>query len=278
MRLPVIPLLLALHTAGAGGADAVHWIENDAPPFHITSGPYAGQGGGDVGIPGLFAALKEFDHQLDYAPPARLWYEMSHNDAVCAFPVGRTEERTKIAVFSERALVVPGFSIITTDDRLPLFERYRGAGGAIDLARLAAAVDLVGGYVDSRPYPVAIAELIHNPGRQLAIQAASQAPPLYRQMSARRLDFVFSAAAEAYYYNKTLSPSEHFVTLPIHNVPAAVGTYFACSNGPVGRAVMARINKVMAEDAVWQSVVEPWRQWYNPVDIQTLMQSGNKDG
>jgi len=241
--------------------------------LHITSGRFAGQGGGDLGLQVLFKALPEFEHKIVFAAPIRVWTEIGREDGICSFSMGRTEEREKLALFSDRPLWVPGYTLITTDDHVRFFDRYR-IGGVVDLERLAGAIQLNVGFMTGRPYPRAINNLQY----RIPVVSAAAMQPLFRQLAAHRLDLLFSSIAEATYFDKVLHLDGHFVSLPVRGIPAGNGAYIVCSKGPIGSAVMTRINQVLADDATWEEFVEPWRQWYNDEAMAMIRRGNQKDG
>lgn len=264
--LRLLGILAPALAALAAPAAEVTWMLGQLPPMVMTQGPLAGQGAGQV----LFADLLRrdfpaFEWRIEYASPQRVLHEMERRDGICSFAFARLPEREGKILFSRRAMTMPGFGVILREDRLGEFRRFLDRNGAVDLALLGQAGRLSGGYVVGRPHFGILQDFIdhHDPSLSLV---ADDSVRLFRQLEARRLDFLFGLRDETNYFAETLGQEGRFASLPIAGTEQYGEAALNCSIGPVGHKVMAAFDAFLADDRHWAEFVAPWRRWLSPAD------------
>lgn len=262
--------LLLLPSLGARAEEVVLMLPAVAPAV-IAEGPFAGLGGTEVSARLLGRALPQFQWRYEVAAPPRILHEIGQRDGICAIGVGKTPEREAFILFNNRPGISPGYGLILREDRLPEFQRFLDADGAVDLRRLTAAQDLRGGYPAGRPPYGAVKEFIEKTSGRMSLDGDTNR--LFRQLKAKHLDYLFGARDEPLYFAATMGEDAKFVSLPIAGLDRFGKGYFACSKGALGEAVIAAVNAYLADDAHWAALTAPWERWLSPADYAAALAS-----
>jgi uncharacterized protein (TIGR02285 family) len=263
----LVALLLSLRGAAEPGPETVSWMQVDLPPQSILDGELAGQGWSDQQMHALFPLVAGFDHRVLQGTLSRVWYEMAHRDGICFNGAARNAEREAFAVFTHRPILVPPYALIVRSTDVKRFQRFLDTEGLADLDKMMGEEALTGGYTAARDHYPAINRFVQNPIRSTPMEKAISTSQLFNLLHAGRLDFIFVEPVEAPYYRARFHIAEEFTVLPIKGSPPSIRGYIACSNGPTGRAVVARIDAVLREEAQWLAYMEPLRRWMDPRDF-----------
>ncbi len=265
----IFAVLIALFVGPLAAAQTITWLTSDLPPQYIAEGELAGLGIKDQQLRLISDQVPEFQHRTMRASISRLWYQIQHEDGMCGIGVLRTPERDKIAVFSRRYVVVPGFRLIMRSDDMPRFDPFLTAQHEIDLEALLQSRKLSGGYVADRVYPPAVTAYIGSDGRRAPLEKSIDNERLFQLLSSNRVDFVFGLSYEAAYFGWRRQPA--LVSLAIKDTPRSVSGYTACSNQPLGRAMIARLDQIQGDETLWRQWMEPLRRWLEPADFATAL-------
>jgi uncharacterized protein (TIGR02285 family) len=268
----IIAALLCGWISGARAAEQVTWISVSQAPASIAEGPLAGQGTDEVAGRLFSRILTDFDWTLEVARPLRIRHEIEHRDGVCSNGLVRLPERETIMAFSARAMAVPGYGMILRADRLPDFQRYLDSSGAIDLDLLRGA-PLTGGYVAARPLFQTLKTFIDSAPEHPALVSTPDTVSLFRQLDGGRVDFLFGLRDETAYFAGQATIRSKLISLPIAGTDRYGFAYIACSNGPIGRHVIASIDAYLADDRHWSDFVSPWRRWLSPEDYAAALKT-----
>ena len=263
----LILLLLSSRLAAEPAERKVTWMRADLPPQWVLDGDLAGQGWGDVQMRNLFPLLPNYEHQVVEGSLSRIWYEIEHRDGVCFNGASRNPEREAFAVFTHRAIVVPSFGVTVQAHDSQRFERLLDSDGAIDLDQLAKEDTLTGGYTAAREHFPAINRFLQSGLRGPRMDKTMSASQLFNLLHVGRLDFIFSEPVEGPYYKARFHLNDEFVTFPIKGNAVPLKGYVVCSKGPIGRAVIARLNILLDQDEPWAAYLEPLRRWMTPKDF-----------
>jgi len=269
MRASFLAILLGLTIAAtASAADDVLWMVPEFPPAFIP-GPFrAGEGYGDRQLDFLTSHLPQFNHTRIAAPGSRLWHEIGRRDGVCTLAAARLPDREKIAAFSARAFHGTANRVIVRTDQLPRFQPYLDSSGALDLTRLAADDKLRGAYTETTSYGPNIDAFVRNNARKAPLQMVSHLRMPLALLDKRRVDFVFGYYMEMNYFRQLDRLGDNFTALPTTPEMAPLGGHVACSNGPLGREVIAAVDALLATDEGMLAYIEPLRDWYSPADFE----------
>ncbi len=270
-------IILALF-ATAAAAEDVLWILPEFPPAFIN-GPFrAGQGYGDRQLDFLTDRLPQFKHIRVGATGTRLWHEIGRRDGICTLAAARLPDREKIAVFSARSFHGASNQIIVRTDRLSDFQPYLDKSGALDLPLLAAENRLRGAYTETFSYGTVIDAFVRDPGRKTPLQKVQHLRMPLSLLDKGRVDFVFGYYMEMSYYRQLDRLGDNFTALPIIPEMAPLGGHIACSNGPLGREVIAAIDALLASNEAMLAYVEPLRDWYSPADFEAARKAAQSAG
>ena len=270
MVRPLILLILLLISTRLGAVPAqekLSWMRADLPPQSILDGELSGQGWSDRQMRDLFPLLPGFEHHLVEGSLSRTWYEMEHHDGVCFNGAARNAERETFAVFTHRPIVVPSYGVTVQASDTQRFARFLDSDGAIDLDRLSEEGTLTGGYTAAREHFPAINRFLQNSGRGSRMEKAVTPSQLFNLLHAGRLDFIFSEPVEGPYYKARFHLNDEFVSFPIKGSIPSIKGYVACSKGPIGRAVIAQLDRLLDQDESWAAYLEPLRRWMTPKDF-----------
>ena len=273
LRIVVLCLCLSLPPglAAAAQARAISWGQTDLPPQFILDGELAGQGWSEQQMRGLFPLLPGFEHRTLQGSLSRIWYEMAHRDGVCFNGAARTPERESMAVFSRRPIVVPAYRVIVRADALDRFRPSLGPDGGVDLERLAENGALTGGYVSGRAYFSVLNRFIGSDQGRARLESAVSTLQLFNLLHGKRLDYILSSPVEAPYYKARFHLPDEFVSLPVEGGDPSVRGYVVCSKGPLGRAVIEKVDALLVDDRAWAAYLEPLRRWLEPADFAAAL-------
>lgn len=250
----------------ASARETVTWMTVDLPPAEIYEGDLAGKGFGDQQLTILSAALSDYDHQVVRGTIARAWHELETRDGVCFNWVTRNADRHKSAIYSRRPVLNPSFRLMVKTNRAADFASYLSGAGEIDLDRLAESKSLSGGYIASRDYLPAVNAFLNDDRRAGKLRKTMTTAQLVGLLRADRVDFVLSGPFEVAFYKETQHLPEDFTQYRIKGNPPYNEGYIACSAGPVGREVMAKLDAYLDRPEGWTAYVAPLQRWLDPAE------------
>ena len=255
--------LLTLILSFPATADQVTWMAGDTPPLYIARGDGAGKGFSDRQIDFLTKHLHGFTHTILRSNAKRTLFELEHRDGVCSVTLLRDAEREKTMAFSARPIVIPAFRLVALSAKRDAITPFLTPEGEVDLTALASSDSLSGAYVQSRLYPQPIMQFISEVGAKTRLEDLPDTSPMFNLLRMGRVDFVFLNGLEARYY----AGKAKILTLPIKGVPRTMAMYPGCSDGIIGRRVIARIDQLLADDGNWSAFLAPLRDWMQESDF-----------
>lgn len=256
---------------GAQAKNSITWMTVDLPPATIFDGAQAGNGFADQQLKVLIAALPDYDHQIVKGTIARNWHELETRDGICFNWVTHNTASHWNAVFSKRPVPNPGYRVMIRTGRLTEFLPF-AATGDLDLSLLAKS-GMSGGYISSRDYLPAINGFIAADSR---MQKTMNSEQLLELLRANRVDFVFASPTEVKFYRDAMHLSDDFSVLKVKGAPVYNEGYVACSSGPLGKEVMARIDAFLERADGWAAYVAPLQRWLDPTDYSFAAASRGK--
>jgi uncharacterized protein (TIGR02285 family) len=244
-------------------AETISWVLANIPPFFAREGPVAGHGVGDQQLAYLMAQMPEFTHEKAVTAGGRVWFELDRKDNVCSAAAIYSKERSKAAIFSHRPIPMPGFALIIAENHRAAIASALSAEHEIDLTRLLPMKDLSGAYVGPRPMGPVLDGFVANPERHVPLAKMIDAPQMYAQLANQHVDFLFAPRVEAQNYFQSASSEKRFAEIPIKGVAPTINIYIVCSNGPRGRAIIAKIDKLLGQPEHWRNFIAPLKGWLN---------------
>jgi len=264
-------LLIALALFGrADAAERINWIVTDFPPGHVVNGDQAGTGIIDLEISYFADHLPEFIHVTKETANIRAWALLKQKDGICIADAIDLPERRQFAVYTRLpSMAALGPQLLTRRDQAARFAPYRNAAGEIDLNELAANASLRAARTSDRPLGVAIEQFTSNPGQsRLATLPTSRQAVMMLDKS--RVDYAFGYANEITYYRSIHPDSAEMMAIPVAGQPRILYTYVACSDGAIGRRVIARIDELLSQMNLPPPYFAAAGRWYDPEDFREL--------
>ncbi|KMO34134.1 hypothetical protein VP06_15060 [Methylobacterium aquaticum] len=251
----IVALGLAVQEPAWAGELPLTWPVFDAPPFTITEGEHRGTGIFDRIRDLLTARLTDYVVTRVTVPFPRIVTSLKNGDEWCFVGGVRTAEREGFAAFSRPVamfyplrIVVPAskrarFAALEPLSLRSLLSEHRDLRTSVLRDRaIAPAVDAL-----FRQYP---------PGQTYArfIEA-------YRMLLSGRLDYLVDFSSITAYHIRQIARPDDVVGLPFAESPDPVFARVMCAGTPWGRAVVARIDAVLAAERpgpAYRSIVEAW--------------------
>jgi len=274
-RLQTLLLAFFIVNPSCGAENLIQWATPDSPPMHINSGPDSGKGFADLSQAYLIRHLTDYQHARWHVDTPRAFFEMRQHDGICYFPVLKTPERETVVLFSHRAMNLPGYRVIVSQDKRKQFDSYLNNSDRVDLEKLRESETLKGGYVLAQPYEGPIASLLNDTKKPLKLTAVPHLSQLQKMLRAGFIDFYLYYpffAPEGISEDGFLLP---FLGLAIEGSPEKVKAYVACSRGPLGQAVITRIDGLLSNNSNWAEFLSPLRSWLSPRDFAAAGSDGS---
>ncbi|WP_068306644.1 TIGR02285 family protein [Kordiimonas lacus] len=247
-------------TLWAADKPVIHWLSPNFPPVFIADGPLKRQGYGDQIVRYMSEKLPDYRHVPATANLTRTYNQMKLHDGVCSVALFETPERAAFANFSDDVYHVMTNRVVVMNRNLHRFKPYLNAAGEVDITRLLTASDLAVGVVPDRFY----SQLINDTLKAVGMPDNMVVIPFNRYgalLDHGRIDYTFGFPAEAYHQFSKLGKAEAFVALPIAGEARFQSGGFSCSDKPLGRKVIAEINRLIATEevsAVYDAFYEQW--------------------
>jgi len=270
--IPRIALIAALtllaHAAAAD--DHIDWIVTDFPPGHILAGDQAGTGIVDLEIQYLSGQMTDFTHSTRQAPNVRAWTLIKERDGICIGDALDLPERRRFALYSQHAgLAVLAPQLLVRRDQAARFDSFRNAAGEIDLRALGAEGALHAARTSDRPLGAVIEQFSSGAG-QTQLAALPRPGLAVAMLDKGHVDYAFGYANEITYYRSVHPNSAEMTAIPIAGQPRIFYPRIACSNGPVGRRAIARVDEILGRAGTPPPYFEATGRWYSPEDFREL--------
>ena len=266
----VLTTLLGLFALGAEAGEHIDWIATDFPPAHIVSGDLAGTGILDIETRYLTGNMPDFTHAVRHTSNIRGWALLKERDGVCVAGAIDLPERRQFALYSRRpAMAILGPQVLVRRDQLERFAPFRNAAGEIDLDALAADGSLHAARTGDRPLGDGIEHVTSGAG-QARIASLATSGQAVTMLDKARVDYAFGYANELAYYRLVHPGSAEMTAIRIAGQPRILFTKVACSDGPVGRHAIARIDELLGLAGTPPPYFEATGRWYDPDDFREL--------
>lgn len=264
-----LSMLIAPHLISA--KDEVTWMEAVMPPYFIKTGPYQGEGYGDVIAEIIRENLTGYTHETITTNITRHFYAFKQGEKVCSIGLYRTPEREEFMHFSIPSfLTLPAVIIIKAD-------QYQAFGGrpTVRLTDILTDEDLVIGISKDRSYGAATDQVLQQyAGNANVVEFSGQelSLNLFRMLMMNRLDGLIGLPEEALYQAEQLWIRDELMTLTIEendqdysNWLSAVG----CSKNEWGAQIIAEINEILLSQRPGTRYRGAYERWLDPHSIAT---------
>jgi len=250
-------------TAARAEPAPVEWRIPDVFPWHVGSGPRAGDGVIDRTVAAIASRIPDRDHRVRGEPLSRILGTARRGEAICTAGVLRTPERERHLVFTQAERPALG-------NRLVLRAPLARAHGLEPGSEVPAAV--VARLVSSATIAVLL-DRSFGPGIDAAVAAGGggtvrmhDMEQLIRLADAGRFDGFFAYAVEirpdAFLPG---GPLGDFRSFAVDGASAGRTPLAACTRAGEGQALVARIDAAAAEDpSLLAAAAEAYASWLDP--------------
>ena len=249
--------------------EAVTWAVLDFPPFQIRVGDHRGSGSFDGLLDLLVRQIPEVDHDIVMMSFARREEEIRQGRPLCTPGLFRTPAREKLLVFSLPAL-------IHLDNRLVIRAAQASrlkAQGPVDLEALLADQKLIGGIISERSFAPNIDPLLRRySGAPNLVMRSIKSSQVFEMLMTGEIDYTILFPHEAAYLAGTPERLEAVRVLPIAGTPPYIFTHVACTKGPWGEAMIARIDTILQGSRRNQDYRAFSERWYVESDKALIRQ------
>lgn len=250
-------LLGALLNATAGAASSppekptIRWLITDFPPQFILTGPHKGEGLAELAQRIATQRLDDYRHVQETVPAnyPRIEQELKSRDDACFAAFLKTPERERAFAFSEAYRLMLPIELFVPADR----EQPPTRDGKVDLQALLRSGTFRLGVMGGRKYGPGIDDVLERfPDTATVYRryAQDQLEGVLRMMAieGRQIDGVLAYPNELEQRlalsGKALQPMHRY---PIAGAPDYLEGYIACSQSPLGREAIARIDAILGQ-------------------------------
>jgi uncharacterized protein (TIGR02285 family) len=259
------PLMALLSLPAA--AEPLTWGVLEFPPFQILEGPHRGSGSFDGELQTLIARLPEFEHKVVPMSFARRREEFLAGTSFCTPGIFKPPAMALKLAISKPMLTHLDNRVVFLRDKEARF----GERAPIDLDALLQDRNLRGAAVPGRSYA---------PNIDAAIQRARGAPnlmirplettQLFRMLLNGDVDYLLLFSHEAAFLADKLDAGDRVRNRAIAGTPPYIFTHVACTGNDWGRAVIARIDAIMAAERLQPEYRRYSERWYPPEDQEKV--------
>ena len=238
--------------------ETVQWGALDFPPFQVRDGEYQGSGSFDGLMEFLIEQMPEYDHNVLTMTFARREEQIRQGLPLCTPGLFRTPERREYLTFSLPAL-------IHLDNRLIYLSSKASRLNGTDPVNLEAVLkrkDLVGGFISQRSFAPNIDPLIRQyANSKNVVLRPLKSSQVFEMLTSGKIDYTILFPHEATYLARKFSGSPDIVVRRIAGTPPYIFTHVACTKGPLGDILIARIDgilRVKRESPAYRALSERW--------------------
>ncbi|MFD2263538.1 hypothetical protein ACFSM5_11615 [Lacibacterium aquatile] len=261
----LVALLAVSPQIAAEALPEITWIVPVFPPATIATagGSVGGLGYADRALALVIQRTPEFDHKIQRVNLARFVLLAEKQDGICNPALLMTPDREQILVFSDPAYPTLGHRLITTAKGAEKIRPLLSKNGALKLDDLEALPDLMIGHGRTRVFGVEIDAFLRRMDERRLTYDVNSTSTAIRMLSLQRIDYTFATPVEAGYYlqQDDQSADTMLTSFAVEGVPHLMEGRFACSKGPIGHEMIARINALIPTAEFkksWWPAYEGW--------------------
>ncbi|WCL55357.1 hypothetical protein [Gimibacter soli] len=257
----------------AGGAvfaenkprQVIGWVSYDNHPIHIASGPFKGEGFGDLTLDDIEQLMPAYQLDRMQVSAARMMRLLDGDTPVCASVLMKTPERAAKYLYSPPVHVISGNHLIV---RVEDAARARAAldGDVIDVARLPAAGFASMGKVRTRMLGPAIDPFVDEMKAAGRVVEVNNLAAVLSLLARERVDHAFGNPEEVGYFERA-EPETYagrLVVFPVKGAAKTILGYFACAKTSVTAAFLSDLGRLMGSFSGLPPWYEYYRQWAGP--------------
>ena len=243
-------------------SNEIDWLQNNRPPWLISSGIYKNEGYGDKIREYITTNfLSEYKNRLIPINPSRaLKIVKENNSNLCYGPIFKLKDTQDNFYYSKPIYVLPQGRIIVTNDTY----NKLGKVGKISMLDLIQNEDYTFGTIKGiHFYPFDVTQF-KNQKNVITLSSSSPIVNLLQMMKKNRIDWIYDYAVFIKwetFLNKNFEKT--FKTIQVKetkNLPKSIA-YIGCSKNEFGKKIIDKINISLNQNAILEmrSYVRRWQ-------------------
>ncbi len=260
-NLPVYLLLTFLtYSNFAHSKEAITWRVTDWPPFYILDGVQKGRGIYDEMIKMLSDKMPEYDHQTVQMNTDRVRKAWSRGNNVC-HPSVLPDNNPDIKTSVYNSVLLPHRIIFNKEQEI----------ANVSLMELLKDVNIVGGITPGR-YSKKINKIIDDHQEKDHLKINTSYKSLIGLLFSKRIDYIieYSPIIEYYARQHQLANITHSVAIQETAESPFLLVAIACTKNPWGEKIIAKINKILIEEANKPNYLDFRLKWFDEASQQEL--------
>lgn len=223
------------------------WGINEAPPFHITTGDYQGEGVCDAIVNGFQRLMPEVDQEVYELPALRVTRLMKRKENVCFACIIKGTDYNSDFLFSDITNYYKPHGIVTHKDAAKTITELYGNPVSLEQLvqdpRLRFAQPISRRYAKLQPL---VDEFLMDGHNFRLVTGHNAQQNIFTMLQNERLDYTIDYHMVMNYFVKTHAEEEanNLVFLPIQeNQGEVIASAPACPDTPWGRQAIKLINQ-----------------------------------
>ena len=248
--------------------DEIVWLQNNRPPWMISSGVHKNQGYGDkIRIYLTTHYLKNYKHLLLPVNPSRaLKIAKTNNSNLCYGPIFKLKDSEKFFYYSKPIYTLPQGRIIVTNDTYGKLNSV----DEISMTNLIQNRNYTFGKIKGIYfYPIDVKNY-ENQKNVVTLSSTSPVVGLLQMMKKNRIDWIYEYNVfikwETFLNKDYSNLFKSIQVKETQSLPISI-TYMACSKNSFGKSIIEKINKSLNKEHILK-IRKEVRRWQ--LDENTL--------
>ncbi|MEE4358634.1 MAG: TIGR02285 family protein [Desulfococcaceae bacterium] len=268
-------LFIAAFACKCHAEQTINWFHADFPPAFILTGDEKGSGYCDRMEKDVADFLSGYTHVFHESNYKRIVKSLEDGRNVCCASIYKTPEREKFSAYSDPLFIGLSNGVIIPREKIKRYEKYIGPEKTIDLpAVLAQEEHIKIGLISGRNYGDSIESAIASfrKSKKIEERAGNDSQGLIKMLLKERVDMLLALPMEISYAAKQIAKHMNLeknalVFFPVQDGEQFTTSYMACPGNEWGKAVIEKINVVIAEKR--PDFAKYYRDWLDESGAET---------
>lgn len=249
------------------------WHTFEAPPLMITKGDKKGTGIVDGVRKLMQQEINDYTHREKTLPYKRFLLYAKQKLNICTAYLFKTPEREKYLLFSDPAVVFPGYEVILHKDT---YEKL-GFPDSVSIKELFEKQRFLMATNKIRAYSPKIDPIIAKHEKQNLVSRSSGSTTLvFRLLATKRADFMIDFPNRILFWTHELElDANDYFSIPIREDYKNAISYIACPKTDWGASVIDKVNQVLKDNVrtdTYLQILQRWSPEYHKAEIKELHQ------
>lgn len=261
--------------------EKIKWYHEEFPPILLGDVQSEQKGWGNNITSMIIDEIPEYEHEVYYAPLARLFSDSQKGINACHAFLFKTPERQKLLYFSEPYFfAVPNGVIIDKYD-LDRFRAYINSEGRISLRKMLSDKQLTLGVVRNIAYGPRIDSILaqQTDTSNIFIRKGDDGVKgLLSMLAVNHVDYIISYSSHVNYWAPQIGMEGRFMYLPIEELSDRKinAIHVACSKTQINKEFLILINKRLRTRKFIEKAMTHYLKWldrYAQSELQRIKET-----